>query len=495
MFRRLVDRLKGGSFREIPRHALYADLEANLSVLQDIFNLCYDVKYRRFKLNTVPARAACLVFIENMVEVRSLEEHVLSAILAKPLGAGTAGRDLMQTLCDSLVETLETAFMEEFETAVQAVLNGSAVLLVDGVNRAIRVHVKKLERRAINESDTETVIRGPRDAFVEVLAVNVTLLRRRLQTPALKLEKMHIGTSTQTEVVVAYLEGVAEPKIVAEVKNRLGKIDIDGVLESAYIEEFIEDVPWSPFPQIDSTERPDKVAAGLLEGQVAVLVDNTPFVLLMPVTFVRFLYAAEDYYSRAIYATFTRLVRFLSLNVALILPAAYVAIVTFHQELLPTNLLLSIAAGREPVPFPAFLEALLMETTFEILREAGIRLPRPVGQATSIVGALVIGNAAVSAGLVSPAMVIVVSLTALASFIIPTPSGAYAVRILRFPLMFFAAALGFFGVMVALMAILTHLCTLRSFGVPYLSLIAPIHMKGLKDSFVRVPWWMMAKRR
>lgn len=495
MFRRLMDRLKGGQIRDLPHHGLYHDLEVNLSVLQDIFNLCFDVKYRRFKLNTEPAREACLIFIENLVEVRSLEEHVMGATLTKQVAPCHADWDLMKTVCDSLVETLEISLEEEFEPTVNAILNGSAVLLVDGVNQAVRMNVKQLERRAINESDTETVIRGPRDAFVEVLSVNVTLLRRRLRTPALKLEKLRIGTMTRTDVVVAYLDGVAEPKIVAEVKSRLAKIDIDGVLESAYIEEFMEDVPWSPFPQIDSTERPDKVAAGLLEGQVAVLVDNTPFALLMPVTFFRFLFASEDYYSRAIYATFTRLVRFVALNIALILPATYVSIVTYHHELLPTSLLLSIAAGREPVPFPAFLEAFLMETTFEILREAGIRLPRPVGQATSIVGALVIGNAAVSAGLVSPAMVIVVSLTALASFIIPTPSGAFAIRLLRFPLMFFAAALGFFGVMVALMAILTHLCTLRSFGVPYLSLLSPVHIKGLKDSFVRAPWWMMAKRR
>lgn len=494
MLGRLINRFKADQQQDQHEQQFSYDLEINISLFQDVLNSCFDVKYRRFKLSTEPPTQVCLIYIENMVNVNSLEEHVLDTFMEQKIYLDD-GRDLLENLNSSLVGVLETKIVDVFNQAVQLLLRGSAILLVDGFNQALVLSVKKLEKRAIDESDTETVIRGPRDAFVECLGVNVTLLRRRLATTSLKLERMHIGTISQTQVVIAYLEGIAEPKIVAEVKSRLSKIDLDGVLESNYIEEFIEDVPWSPFPQIDATERPDKVAAGLLEGQVAVLVDNTPFALLMPVTFVRFLFASEDYYSRAIYATFTRILRFAAVNMALLLPATYVSIVTFHQELLPTSLLLSIAAGRERVPFPAFVEALLMETTFEILREAGIRLPRPVGQATSIVGALVIGNAAVSAGLVSPAMVIVVALTALASFIIPTPSGTYAIRLLRFPLMFFAAALGFFGVMIALMAILTHLCTLRSFGVPYMSLFTPLHVKGLRDSFVRVPWWMMARRR
>lgn len=227
---------------------------------------------------------------------------------------------------------------------------------------------------------------------------------------------------------------------------------------------------------------------------MAVFVDNTPFVLLVPATLPQFLQSAEDYYNRYLYATFVRLLRFLALNVALLLPSLYIAIVTFHQEMLPTPLLFSIASQREGVPFPALVEALFMETLFEILREAGVRLPRPVGQAVSIVGALVIGEAAMRAGLVSPAMVMVVSATAVASFTIPTVSGSYAIRLLRFPMMFLAASLGLFGIMAGLMAILIHLCGLRSFGIPYLFPLAPASAQDMKDIVARAPWWGMLTR-
>jgi spore germination protein KA len=283
-------------------------------------------------------------------------------------------------------------------------------------------------------------------------------------------------------------------KFLKKSLNVVTRIDIDAVLESNYLEEFMEDSPWSPFPQLNATERPDKVAAGLLSGQVAVLVDNTPFALIMPVTFPQFLQATEDYYDGFYFATFNRIMRFIALNIALLLPSLYIAIVTFHQEMLPTPLLFSLAAGRENTPFPAFIEALLMEVIFEILREAGVRLPRPIGQATSIVGALVIGQAAVNAGLVSPAMVIVVALTALASFLIPTPSGGFTIRMLRFPIMFMAASLGLFVIMATLMAILIHLCSLRSFGVPYLAPLVPFDRYSLKDTFIRVPRWLSTTR-
>ena len=305
---------------------------------------------------------------------------------------------------------------------------------------------------------------------------------------------MKIGTYSGTDIAIAYIDGLVDPEVLQEVKKRLGQIKIDGILESGYIEELIEDNPYSPFPQIEHTERPDKVAGALLEGRIAIITDGTPLALIVPVVFWGFLQASEDYYERYMFSSFARMLRVLSALIALIGPAVYIAVTTYHQEMLPTGLLLSIAAQREGVPFPAVVEAFLLEFAFEVLREGGIRLPRPVGQAISIVGALVVGQAAVQAGLVSAAMVIVVALTGIASFTIPAFSMGMTFRLLRFPIMIAASVLGFYGVMLGLLVILTHMCSLRSFGVPYLSPVAPLHYQELKDIPIRSPWWRMIRR-
>jgi len=308
------------------------------------------------------------------------------------------------------------------------------------------------------------------------------------------MESLTVGRVSQTDVVIVYIDGIVSKTILEEVRARIGRIQIDGVLESGYIEEFIEDSSWSPFPQIQNTERPDIVCAGLLEGKVAIMVDNTPFALIVPMTFWTGLQAVEDYYERSIYTTFIRLIRYSLFNIALLLPSLYVALSTFHQQLIPTNLLISIANSREGVPFPTFVEALLMEFMFEGLREAGIRLPKAVGSAVSIVGALVIGQSAVQAGIVSAPVVIVVSTTGIASFAIPRYNFGTAYRLLRFPMLILAGTLGLYGIISGLFLMIIHLLNLRSFGVPYMSPVVPQIPRAMRDVFVRAPRWMMTYR-
>ena len=294
--------------------------------------------------------------------------------------------------------------------------------------------------------------------------------------------------------MLAYIEGIADPNPVAEAEKKLKAIKIDGVLESGYLEEFLESFPWSPFPEMQYSERPDTVAAQLLEGRFAIFTDGTPFVLSAPATFWQLLQASEDYYERFPVATAIRWLRFLFASVALFLPALYVALVTFHQDMLPTNLLISIAAAREPIPFPVLMETLLMEVAFEALREAGIRLPKTLGQTVSILGALVIGTAAVQAGIVSAPMVIIVSMTGIASFTIPRFNAAISIRMLRFPLIILAGGFGLFGLVFGTAMIALHMCSMTSFGVPYLTPVAPLRPGQLKDVVVRAPWWAMLFR-
>lgn len=295
-------------------------------------------------------------------------------------------------------------------------------------------------------------------------------------------------------MAIAYVQGIARPSVVQEVRSRLERVDIDSIQESGQLEELIEDAPLSPFPTIGRTERPDRIVGALLEGRVAILVDGTPFVLVVPLTLMTLLTTPEDYFERFYAGTLVRVIRVVAITVSLLLPSFYVAITTFHQELLPTPLILSIAAQREGVPFPAFVEALLMEVTFELIREAGIRLPRIIGPAVSIVGVLVLGDAAIRAGLVSPIMVIVVAATGIASLGTPAFSLAIGIRFLRFVLLFLSSFLGLFGIAIGMLALFSHAAALESFGVPYMLPIAPVVDSGLKDAIVRAPWWAMKKR-
>lgn len=291
--------------------------------------------------------------------------------------------------------------------------------------------------------------------------------------------------------MVAYLEGIAREEIINEVKARLGRININGVLESGYIEELIEDNPMSPFPQLEHTERPDKVSAAILEGRVAILVDTTPHVLIVPTIFYMFIQSSDDYYERFPIGTLTRFIRIVAYFISVILPAMYIALTSFHQEMIPTSLALSIAASREGVPFPSIGEAFIMEGIFEILREAGLRLPKQAGQAVSIVGGIVIGQAAVQAGIVSQAMVIVVALTGISSFAIPAFNAAASGRLLRFPLMLMASVLGLPGILAGLSIIIIHLNSLRSFGVSYMEPFISADKNEFKDIVIRSPWWKM----
>lgn len=480
------------------RQPLAADIDQNLKALYSIFAKCSDVAFREIKTSSAEPVRTVLVYVEGMVDKSLVSEHILEALQLNsaliPQGRLIAGDKAFTIVVNHLVGAAKVDVTADMGELVDYVLAGSAALIIDGANRAIIASVPGYETRNVEEPSIEPVVRGPRDGFTENLRTNTSLIRRRIRTPRLKMETIKIGDLTRTEVAIAYIEGIAGDKVVEEAHRRLGRIKIDGILESGYLEELIEDQPFSVFPQINTTERPDKASACLLEGRVIILTDNTPMALIIPVAFPEFLQATEDYYNRYVYSTFIRILRFIALTAAVLLPSLYIAIVTFHQEMLPTALLISIASQREATPFPAFIEALFMESVFEILREAGVRLPRPIGQAVSIVGALVIGEAAVNAGLVSPAMVMVVSLTAISSFTMPTLSGSYAIRMLRFPMMFLAASFGLFGIMVGLMGILFHLCSLRSFGVPYLSPLAPTSFRDMKDMVVRAPWWAMINR-
>ncbi|PQQ67927.1 spore germination protein [Acetivibrio saccincola] len=374
-----------------------------------------------------------------------------------------------------------------FDDLYSELLSGNCVFLAEGENKFYSVFTSRIERRGIEEPTTQSVVRGPREGFSEDIAKNILIIKKRINNNSLRMINLNVGRVCKTKVAIMYIEGIAKKDIVNEVKKRIEKIKVDAVHDSSYIEELTKDDPYSVFPTYLSLEKSDSVSAALLQGKVAILVDGTPFVLTVPAVFFDFLQSSEDYYHHYIVASMMRIIRFITFYFVLLVPSAYVAITTYHQEILPTALLINIAAQREDVPFPVLFETFLMEFTFEILCEAGIRIPRAIGAAISVVGGVVIGQVAVEAGIMSAAVVIVVSFTAISSFSIPNYEMSSALRAVRFVFMILAGALGLYGLFMGIIILWLHLCKIKSVTVPYVTPLTPLIPRENKDTLIRFP--------
>ncbi|QAS53118.1 spore germination protein [Halobacillus litoralis] len=470
---------------------LYLSLDESLNHIRTSLGNSSDLVIRTLTINKI---SAAVLFMDGLVDKSTVQNFILEALMLEMPTKRQNSHHLYSSIKEASLPIGEMAEVEDYKKLFEKLLAGETILLIDKQSKALSASTKGWRDRGVQETTSESVIRGPKEAFTETLRTNTALLRRKIRDTNLRVEGKVIGKKTHTDIAVIYLEGLAESEVIDDVNRRLDQIDIDAVLESGYIEEFIQDAQYSPFPTVYNSEKPDAIAGGILEGRVAILIDGTPNVLLVPALFVNFMQSSEDYYQRADIGTLVRLLRLFCFSIALFMPSLYIAFTTFHHEMIPAPLLISLAAQREGVPFPAFVEAMMMELTFEILREAGVRLPKPVGSAVSIVGALVLGQSAVQAGLVSPAMVIIVSITAISSFVFPSYNMAISVRILRFPLMILAATFGLYGIILGMIALVFHLCSLKSFGKSYMSPFAPFIPKDQKDVLVRFPHWGLLSR-
>lgn len=469
-----------------PTIYLLPGLEENLRLIEQYVGPNADLVVRRI---AGAGRSAAVVYFDGMTDKDAVSEFIVKPLLA----AGAA--DLARGAAGIAAAVLHIADWQERDT-VQGLLNnvfsGDCGLLFDGTTTALVSDLKGFDRRGISEPQTEIVVRGSREGFIENMKTNMALLRRRVKTPNLCFEPMKLGTETNTDICVAYIRGLADPQVVAEVKRRIGAIKSDSILESGYIEQLVEDEPLSPFPTVANSEKPDKVTAKLLEGRVAVLVDGTPFVLTMPMLFVENFQSAEDYYARPFMASMVRFLRFLSFLFAIYAPAVYIAVCSYHSELIPTALMLNMWQAAGNTPLSAGWSVLFYSLVYEVVREAGIRLPRAVGAAISIVGGLVIGDMAVSAGLISAPVVIIVAFTAIAMFVVDALTDAATV--LRFAFIFLAWWLGGFGLVLGTLLLLLHLVSLKSFGVAYFAPFAPLIPYQLGDTLIRAPLWLMRRR-
>lgn len=455
-------------------------LQKNKEYIQNQLFHSSDLKWRSIRFNQVEG---LIVFFESLSDQQRIQKEII-----RPLEENKEGT------VDEIITSVEIARKSDLSQLPQALVQGNCVLLFEGTAEAFIVGVVAAYTRSILEPANEGVIRGAHDGFIENLITNLYLVRKRIENSDLVVRYYQVGKTTKTKLALLYMQDLANPDLVKEVDHRLDSIKMDTMISPGFITELIEDNPFSLFPQILFTERPDRAVANLMEGRVVILSDGDPSALILPVTFFAFFQSPDDYHSRWIVGSFIRLIRLVSFIIASLVPALYIAIIGFHPEILPTNLIYTVKSSIDRVPFPPILEAFLMQITLEVLREAGVRLPSRVGQTISIVGGLVIGESVVRAGLISYPMVIVIALTAISSFVTPSNEISTVTRILGFPLMILAAMFGLLGIMYGLLFILIHLCKLESFGTAYFAPVMPLRIKDLKDTFTRFPIWSLNQR-
>ncbi|MFE4713751.1 MULTISPECIES: spore germination protein [Paenibacillus] len=484
--------------QENPDQSYTGNVDKDLRLFKEISSDMADVNIRELRIGALQIKAV-LLFVDGLTDKDSMDRNILRPLMNAVLpfeGMTEApeAEELKRIIVERIIHVSEIEYTIDPVKSLKKVLFGSAVLMVDGMKELFVLGTPKGRTRGGEEPVSEALLRGSRIGFNETLSDNTAMLRRHGQNTELAMISFTVGKRVEKELVLTYIRDIANEALVEEIKRRLLTIDIDDVQESGFVEQLIEDDFLSPFQQIQNTERPDRVMAAMLEGRAAILLDGTPFALIMPVTFGMLLQSPEDYFDRWMAGSLLRTLRFFAALVSLFAPALYISFLSFHPGLIPTKLVISIISSRQGVPFPSLIEALIMEVSIEILREAGLRLPKPIGPAMGIVGGLIIGQAAVEAGIVSPILVIVVAVTAISSFAMPMYSAGITLRLLRFVAMFFAAVFGMYGVIMFFLLLSSHLIRLKSFGVPYLGLMVPSHLRDWKDFIIRLPLHLLKRR-
>jgi spore germination protein KA len=483
---------KASPKKSIQTPVLTRSLESNISLFESTFAGDEMLIVRRFQNKYLAAAKCCILYFDGMVTSEILNENIIQPVLSTNLTDEISSDNLLEELQYKVIVSNNVKSTDDMNSIISSVVYGDTIFLLEGYDKALIISTKGWKTRAVSEPESTKVVRGPREGFTESIELNLSLLRRRIRSSDLKFKFMEIGERTHTKTCICYIKGLALEDIVSELERRLDEIKIDGIIDSGYIQELIRDAPFSPFETVGASERPDVIAAKLLEGRIALFVDGSPFVLTAPFVIAESTQANEDYYNNYILGSINRLLRTAAAIFAVSLPAIFLSLVTYHQEMLPTPLLLSISAAREGVPFPTSLSLYAMFTVFDILREAGTRMPAPIGQAVNIVGTLVLGQAAVEARLVSAPVVIITAASGIATLMNINLLGATI--LIRFFFLLCASVLGIYGYFFGLIILLIHLLNIRSFGVPYLLGLSAVKNHKGQDMWIRAPWWTMTAR-
>lgn len=474
--------------KEAQSETLSTSLSVNEEIMDTRLSNCDDVKKRTMILGKGADVHACIYFVEVTVNNLTIEESVIGKLISRLMDK--TPEEIYDYLDKNALGITDVKELPTYKDAMMGIMIGDGVIFIDGYDKAIKIKSKGYPMMGVSSSEREKVMRGSREGFADALKCNTALMRKRIRSSKLKVKEQIIGTETHTTIALVYMEDKARESVLSEITKRIEHLNLKGLTDSGIIEQLTEENVFSPFPQYQTTERPDTAAMAVLSGRITLFVDNSPVALLLPTNLNSFFKTPDDYYNRFEIVTFARIIRYLAAFFALCLPAFYLAVMNYHPDILPANMIYSFASGRANVPFPSIVEVFIMEFAFELLREAGIRIPGPMGSTIGIVGGLIIGQAAVTAGVVSPIIVIVVAFTALSSFAIPNDELSSAFRILKYFLIVMAYLFGFFGIVTGFVLIAAHLATLRSFGFPFLMPIAAGDVnenKDKKDLIFRFP--------
>lgn len=492
---------------------IFSTLSVNLEYMKVKYNalISNDVKFREFQFTARDKEySAFIVYIDGMVNSQTINDFILKPLMLlnknskhKTMPTAITNNitvrkvkkfNLEDYIFNSLLPQNDITKVTEFSEIISAINSGNCALFVDTMPGAFSLDVKGFKHRSVSEPQNEIVVRGSQEAFVEVIRVNTSILRRLVNSENLIIEKTNVGKISKTDVAICYLKNVANDDLVNEVKFRINNLDIDSLISSGQLEQLIQDNGNTSFPQMISTERPDRVTNLLFEGRVAIIINGSPYVLVAPGILVDFISSPEDLNLKYQFSNILRFIRVIAMFFTLLLPGLYIAITTYHPELIPTELLFAIAASRESVPFPIIFEIVIMEISFELIREAGLRVPSPIGPTIGIVGALILGEAAVSASIVSPILIIIVAITGICSFAVPDFSLSFTLRFLRFLFLFLGYIAGFLGIALGLFIYFAILGDLKSFGVPYLAPYFPSENKKTETTFFLRPIWLRERR-
>lgn len=467
---------------------LKTNLNENIKEMRKLLSNTSDFMVRDFYVNDIHLS---FVMIEGMINLGVLADLIIRPLLNENFKEGTKSEEIYSFIKNRSLMGADMQEVESFSKVFKFAMSGFVIILIDGISKGFAIGAQGYSFRSVSEPSGEINERGSREGFTEPLKINISLLRRRIKSDKLKIEMLELGSESKTDACLIYKTDAVSPKLLQKVKERLSQIKIDVLLDTGYIQPFLEGKALSLFSEVGITERPDTLIAKIGEGRIGIMLDGTPFVLIVPYLFSENFISFDDYAHRPYFASFIRILKYMAFLFTIYLPGFYVALATFHPETLPHALLFNIASAEETTPFPLVFSALIIHLIYEIMREAGLRLPRPIGHAVGIVGALVIGDAAVTAGLIGSPMVMVVALTAISSFVVP--SLYEPVSILRFLFIIVGGICGMYGIILISGVILVNGCRLNSLGVPYTSPITPFTFKAMRDTFLRVGWKSLQK--
>ena len=463
-----------------------ANLRENEKYLRSRLENCSDILIRPMRLGDKHKVDCLMVYIEVAVSNMMLDDSALGKMINHFWEISP--EDIQEFVRHNSLGIADVKKLENLDESIDAMLAGNAVFFIDGYDKAMKISSKGYPSTGVMEAESEKVLRGSREGFSDSVKSNSALVRKRLRDTRLKVEEYKIGVRSHTLTQVLYMDDLVHEGLLEEVKERLEEFQIDGILDSGMLEQLTEDVWYSPFPQYQTTERPDRAVQEILKGKVVILCDNSPEALILPGNFSSFMESSEDWYHRFEMASFLRILRYLAVIMATVLPGLYLAVIRFHTQILPSALILSFAEAREGVPFSSVVELIFLELAFELIREAGVRVPGSLGNAIGIVGGLVIGQAAVEANLVSPIVVMIVALTALGSMTVPNEEFAAAFRLVKYGFLILGGYLGIYGIVLGVYLVIGHLAGLISFGIPYLVPFIKKEQKGSKgEGVLRVP--------